>query len=108
MDVKFHLPFLVLEIILLILFLLLSVAYLTLLERKVLGAVQIRQGPVQVGFLGVLQPLSDGLKLILKEFILPKRAKKSYFLFSPFFFLIFAVLQWLIVCFNYKVVFFRF
>jgi NADH-quinone oxidoreductase subunit H len=108
MAFKYHLLFVLCEIILLILFLLLSVAYLTLLERKVLGAVQIRQGPVQVGFLGILQPLSDGLKLILKEFILPKRAKKSYFLFSPFFFLLFAVLQWLIICFDYKIVFFDF
>lgn len=106
MDIYVHLLFLFLEVILLILFLFLSVAYLTLLERKVLGAVQIRQGPVQVGFLGTLQPLSDGLKLIFKEFVLPKKAQKSYFLFSPLFFLLFASLQWLIICFDYKIVFF--
>jgi len=48
------------------------IPFFTLLERKVLGYVQTRKGPNKIGILGILQPLSDGLKLILKEGILPK------------------------------------
>ncbi len=69
----------------LIIALLISVAYFTLYERQILAALQRRQGPNIVGFYGLLQPLADGLKLLLKESILPKSANTFIFIFSPIF-----------------------
>jgi len=79
----------ILEIILsyitLIVPLLLAIAYFTLYERHILAALQRRQGPNTVGFYGLLQPIADGLKLFLKESILPKSANVFLFLLSPVF-----------------------
>jgi len=71
--------FIQLFIIILIVFL--RVCFLTLLERKILGYVQNRKGPVKVLFLGFLQPVVDGGKLILKSMII----EKIYYFFIPFF-----------------------
>jgi NADH:ubiquinone oxidoreductase subunit H len=80
---------LILEIILsylaLILPLLLAVAYFTLYERHILAALQRRQGPNVVGYYGLFQPLTDGLKLFVKESIFPKSANTFIFLVSPIF-----------------------
>jgi len=73
----------ILSFISFIIMLLLSVALLTLWERKILGLVQRRKGPNVVGYCGVLQPFSDGLKLLLKECIIPSRANKYLFIFAP-------------------------
>jgi NADH-quinone oxidoreductase subunit H len=62
---------------------LLAVAYLTLAERKVMGAIQQRTGPNNVGFLGLLQPLADGLKLLLKETVIPTNSSTFGFVFAP-------------------------
>lgn len=62
---------------------LISVAYLTLAERKIMGAIQQRIGPNVVGFFGFLQPLADGLKLLLKETVLPTNANILSFIFAP-------------------------
>lgn len=59
--------------------LLLAVAFLTLVERKVMGAMQRRVGPTVWGFFGIFQPLLDGAKLLLKEPILPSRADNALF-----------------------------
>ena len=63
--------------------LLLAVAFLTLVERRVMGAMQRRQGPNVWGFGGLLQPFFDGLKLLLKEPILPSTADQPLFLWAP-------------------------
>jgi NADH:ubiquinone oxidoreductase subunit H len=65
--------------------LLVSVAYFTLIERQVLGVVQRRQGPNTVGIFGMLQPIADGLKLLLKESILPKSSNIVIFVLAPIF-----------------------
>lgn len=81
--------FIVLEAILsfvaLILPLLLSVAFFTVMERQFMAAVQRRQGPNVVGFYGIFQAIADGLKLLLKESILPKSSNVLIFIFSPVF-----------------------
>jgi NADH-quinone oxidoreductase subunit H len=64
--------------------LLVSVAFFTLAERKIMASIQRRRGPNTVGLLGVLQPISDGLKLIIKEIILPKKVNSILFIIAPF------------------------
>jgi NADH-quinone oxidoreductase subunit H len=68
------------------------VAYYTLLDRKLLASMQRRQGPNIVGFLGLLQPLADGLKLFLKETIFPTHSNILLFLFAPIFTFITSIL----------------
>jgi NADH-quinone oxidoreductase subunit H len=63
--------------------LLIAVAYFTLVERKVMGKIQKRTGPNVVGAYGLLQPLADGLKLLLKETILPRSSNVALFLIAP-------------------------
>ncbi len=75
----------ILSFVALIVPLLLAIAYFTLYERHILAALQRRQGPNVTGFFGLLQPIADGLKLFLKESILPKSANTFLFLLSPVF-----------------------
>jgi len=63
----------ILKILIIVIPLLISVAYFTIAERKIMGSIQRRRGPNVIGFLGLLQPLADGLKLFAKETILPSR-----------------------------------
>ena len=73
----------VLKILLIVIPLLIAVAYFTLFERKVISAMQRRRGPNVVGFFGLLQPLADGLKLLLKETVLPSSANLVMFIVAP-------------------------
>lgn len=83
--------------ILFLIFLLVAVAYLTLAERKILGAIQLRKGPQVVGFLGLLQPLADGLKLLFKEFIFPRNANKALFFISPVLSFFLSLFIWVVL-----------
>jgi len=76
--------------------LLVAIAYFTLYERHILGALQRRQGPNTVGFFGLLQPLADGLKLFIKETIVPKSANVYVFFFSPIFTFGLAIAGWVV------------
>ena len=80
------------DVLSIILPVLLSVAFMTIIERKQLAAHQRRVGPNTVGYYGVLQPFSDALKLILKETIIPSQSNKILFYLAPVSTLIFSLL----------------
>ncbi len=82
----------------------LSVAYLTLWERKLIGWIQIRIGPNRVGTWGLLQPIADGVKLLFKEIILPANASKGLFLLAPVVMLMPAMAAWAVIPFAPEVV----
>ena len=84
--------------------LLLGVAYLTLWERKLIGWMQVRIGPNRVGPLGLLQPIADGLKLMMKEIIAPTAANKFLFFLAPVMALAPALAAWAVVPFAPEVV----
>ena len=94
----------VFKILLIVVPLLLGVAYLTLAERKVLAAMQLRKGPNVVGPFGLLQPLADGLKLLLKETIIPSGANPVVFLAAPMVTFILAIVAWAVIPFDYGLV----
>lgn len=79
---------------------LLSVAFMTIIERKQLAAHQRRVGPNTVGYYGILQPFSDALKLVLKETIIPSQSNKILFYLAPVSTLIFSLLGWGIIPFG--------
>jgi len=78
--------------IILVVLVLLSVTFLTLFEQKLLRYIQIRKGPNKVGFIGILQPFSDALKLFRKEYTLPIFSNYFIYYFSPIFLLFISLL----------------
>nr|YP_009729761.1 NADH dehydrogenase subunit 1 [Plasmopara viticola]QHW07500.1 NADH dehydrogenase subunit 1 [Plasmopara viticola] len=89
--------YIVLKFLILVLPLLISVAYFTLVERKILASIQRRRGPNVVGTFGLLQPLADGLKLFCKETILPSNADVVLFVFAPILSFFFSLLSWAVI-----------
>jgi len=85
------------QIIAIVIVLLLSVAYLTYAERKVMAVMQLRRGPNVVGPFGLLQPIADGLKLLFKETIIPAGANRVIFLAAPMLTFVLAMIAWAVI-----------
>jgi NADH-quinone oxidoreductase subunit H len=86
-----------LKILSIVIPLLIAVAYFTIAERKIMGAIQRRRGPNVIGFIGLLQPLADGLKLFVKETTFPTNANTSIFLIAPALVFILSLVGWAVI-----------
>jgi len=93
LNLDFFFPFI--RGLLLLVCVIISVAFLTLLERKVLGYIQIRKGPNKIGFIGILQPFCDAVKLFTKEQVMPFLSNFFIFYFSPVFSLFLSLFLWM-------------
>jgi len=89
----------ILKILSIVVPLLIAVAYFTIAERKIMGAIQRRRGPNVVGFIGLLQPLADGLKLFVKETTLPTSSNTFIFLLAPSLSFILSLISWSVIPF---------
>jgi NADH-quinone oxidoreductase subunit H len=92
------------KIIIILIPLMLSVAYFTLAERRVIGAMQVRIGPNRVGPAGSLQPIADALKLMFKEIIVPAGSNKFLFLIAPILSIGPAIAAWAVIPFNAELI----
>ena len=92
------------KVVLIIAPLVLVVAYSTFFERKVIGSIQVRIGPNRVGPWGLIQPIADSMKLLLKEVIIPSGADKAVFLLAPVFAVTPALIAWAVIPFNAQLV----
>jgi NADH-quinone oxidoreductase subunit H len=94
----------VLKILAIVIPLLISVAYFTIAERKIMGIIQRRKGPNVIGFLGLLQPLADGLKLFVKETIFPSNSNIIIFLIAPMLTFILSLIGWAVLPLSKQIV----
>ena len=90
----------ILEILIVLVPILMTVAFVTIAERKIMASMQRRCGPNAVGVWGILQPFADALKLLVKEIIIPRQANSLLFVIGPCITLIFALLGWAIIPFG--------
>jgi NADH-quinone oxidoreductase subunit H len=88
------------KVLIIIIPLLISVAFFTIAERKIMGSIQMRRGPNVIGFIGLLQPLADGAKLFAKETIIPNDSNEQLFLVAPFMALFFSLISWSVIPFG--------
>jgi len=88
------------KIMLIVAPLMLAVAYVTYAERKVIGWMQVRIGPNRVGWQGLLQPIADGIKLLMKEIIIPSGASKGLFILGPILAIAPALAAWAVIPFT--------
>lgn len=102
MDIILHIIWIILKVLLIVVPLLLAVAYFTFFERKVIGYMQDRIGPNRVGAFGFLQPIMDGVKLLLKEIILPSKSSKYLYIIAPALAFVPAIAAWAVVPFGNK------
>jgi len=103
-DQMVYMIILLLKILAIVVPLILTVAYYTYMERKVIGYMQVRRGPNRIGPLGLFQPFADVFKLLLKEIVLPKNSNKFLFLLAPVLSLAPAFAAWVVVPFNDRMV----
>ena len=94
----------ILKILMLIIPLLIAVAFFTVAERKIMGIIQRRRGPNVIGYAGLLQALADGLKLFVKETILPSNSNLIIFLFAPILCFLLSLVGWAVIPFSNQVV----
>jgi len=90
----------ILEVLIVLVPILMTVAFVTIAERKVMASMQRRCGPNAVGIWGILQPFADALKLLVKEIIIPRQSNSLLFVIGPCITLIFALLGWAIIPFG--------
>ena len=93
----FQIIIIILKSLIIIVPVLIAVAFFTLLERKIMAGIQRRRGPNVVGILGVLQPFADGLKLLIKETIIPSKANKVIFILAPILTLFLSFLNYTVI-----------
>jgi NADH-quinone oxidoreductase subunit H len=90
----------VIQVVIVLVPLLIAVAYLTYAERKVIAAMQLRQGPMVVGPMGIWQPIADGIKMFVKETVIPTGANKVVFIMAPAITFILATIGWAVIPFG--------
>jgi len=99
-DFIWPVAWIVIKIVVILIPVMLSVAYFTYYERKLMGLMQIRRGPNVVGPFGLLQPIADGVKLFFKETIVPSGANRGVFIAAPMLTFGLALISWAVMPFG--------